>query len=109
MERDHLESRESDSTDSADGSGRSFPDWVRAVLPSLPDEFTLHDVLNALAKARGPRPSDYTGTARLLKRLTERGELECIEPGAGKRPSRYTVPKKVGVDLNEIFDISLKS
>ena len=77
---------------------------IRSAVRDLTGEFRPEDVLDAIRAddellAALIKPASLSSA---LKRLAEKGEIELIEAGSGKRPSRYrgkqgvTVLKAVG-------------
>lgn len=66
---------------------------VRSVLEDLQGEFTLRDVAQEIT-AKDPAfvaTMKRSSISSTLKRLAEKGEIELVAAGSGKRASRYRV------------------
>lgn len=62
-------------------------------LELVQDEFTVRDIEGVIKKSNFPLPEvePRTRISMVLKKLESRGEIEVIEKGSGRTPSRYKV------------------
>jgi hypothetical protein len=58
-------------------------------MQNMPQQFTLHDVAVLVEKATGTTPK-LPSVCSYLRRKANSGKIVVINPGAGKRATRYT-------------------
>lgn len=68
---------------------------VRNVLPQMRGEFTQHTVLEKLRENNQTMDIKRASMSATLRKLSDDGEIELLELGSGKRPSRYRVKQLV--------------
>jgi hypothetical protein len=67
-------------------------DAIRSILFALGDkEFSIETVEKGLAAINGAPAADRQGISVALWKMADRGELEIVERGAGRKPTIYKV------------------
>lgn len=64
---------------------------VRSVLPEMQGEFSQRDVLDKVREKNAELDVKRASLSSTLRRLADDKEIDLLELGAGKRPSRYKV------------------
>lgn len=64
---------------------------IRNVLPEIQGEFTQHTVIEKLREKNPGVAVKRASLSSTLRRLADDKEIELLELGAGKRPTRYKV------------------
>lgn len=78
---------ETSTTDDSTRSRGELVGAIRGILPNLPDGFTVKDVASRLSI---PEVADAS-VSSALRRMANQEALKVVEPGAGKRPTKYRV------------------
>lgn len=68
---------------------------VRGVLPDIRGEFTQHSVIEKLHENNPEIEIKRASMSATLRKLADDGEIELLQLGSGKRPSRYRVKPPV--------------
>lgn len=76
----------------SDGSRMDVMRFVREILPSLPDEFTVHDAARLVIDKHQDLAEtlNRSSVTTALNRLVEVREIGLVQAGAGKRASRFS-------------------